>query len=120
MAVFQYTFIVPGEEKTWTVMWDYNIGLVRTTHLFKCNDYSKVSLFFFWTNLPKTLTNMKVVYRRRPRKCSTPILVCVISATASRAELSPPKVRSVFCPFCQIEEAGFDDFENKNRILDAL
>lgn len=23
-------------------MWDYNIGLVRTTHLFKCNDYSKV------------------------------------------------------------------------------
>lgn len=22
-------------------MWDYNIGLVRTTHLFKCNGYSK-------------------------------------------------------------------------------
>jgi hypothetical protein len=41
-SVFQYTFKIPGEEKTWTVMWDYNIGLVRTTHLFKCNDYSKV------------------------------------------------------------------------------
>lgn len=41
-AVFQYTFKVPGEDKEWTVMWDYNIGLVRTTHLFKCNDYSKV------------------------------------------------------------------------------
>lgn len=41
--VFQYTFRVPGEERTWTVMWDYNIGLVRTTHLFKCNDYSKTT-----------------------------------------------------------------------------
>lgn len=40
--VFQYTFQIPGEEKQWTVMWDYNIGLVRITHLFKCNDYSKV------------------------------------------------------------------------------
>jgi hypothetical protein len=40
--VFQYTFKLPGEEKEWIVMWDYNIGLVRTTHLFKCNDYSKV------------------------------------------------------------------------------
>ncbi|OJJ49063.1 hypothetical protein ASPZODRAFT_13801 [Penicilliopsis zonata CBS 506.65] len=41
--VFQYTFKIPGEEKEWTVMWDYNIGLVRTTHLFKCNDYSKTT-----------------------------------------------------------------------------
>jgi hypothetical protein len=41
-SVFQYTFQLPGEDKVWTVMWDYNIGLVRTTHLFKCNDYSKV------------------------------------------------------------------------------
>jgi hypothetical protein len=40
--VFQYTFRLPGDEKNWTVMWDYNIGLVRTTHLFKCNDYPKV------------------------------------------------------------------------------
>ncbi|KAL6232385.1 hypothetical protein BDW75DRAFT_217881 [Aspergillus navahoensis] len=41
--VFQYTFQLPGEEKQWTVTWDYNIGLVRTTHLFKCNDYSKTT-----------------------------------------------------------------------------
>ncbi|KAL2817992.1 hypothetical protein BDW59DRAFT_129908 [Aspergillus cavernicola] len=41
--VFQYTFQLPGEEKQWTVMWDYNIGLVRTTHLFKCNEYSKTT-----------------------------------------------------------------------------
>ncbi|RHZ56396.1 hypothetical protein CDV55_104889 [Aspergillus turcosus] len=41
--VFQYTFKLPGEEKEWIVMWDYNIGLVRTTHLFKCNDYSKTT-----------------------------------------------------------------------------
>lgn len=41
-AVFQYTFKIPEEEKVWTVMWDYNIGLVRTTHLFKCNNFPKV------------------------------------------------------------------------------
>ncbi|KAL4963055.1 putative APSES transcription factor Xbp1 [Aspergillus stella-maris] len=41
--VFQYTFQLPGEDKQWTVMWDYNIGLVRITHLFKCNDYSKTT-----------------------------------------------------------------------------
>ncbi|EEA25286.1 hypothetical protein TMatcc_006490 [Talaromyces marneffei ATCC 18224] len=41
--VFQYTFKLPGDEKTWTMMWDYNIGLVRTTHLFKCLDYPKTT-----------------------------------------------------------------------------
>ncbi|PLN86423.1 hypothetical protein BDW42DRAFT_190013 [Aspergillus taichungensis] len=41
--VFQYTFKIPGQDKLWTVMWDYNIGLVRTTHLFKCLDYSKTT-----------------------------------------------------------------------------
>ncbi|KAJ5416252.1 hypothetical protein N7465_004947 [Penicillium sp. CMV-2018d] len=41
--VFQYTFQIPGEEKEWHVMWDYNIGIVRITHLFKCNGYSKTT-----------------------------------------------------------------------------
>ncbi|KAK2787095.1 hypothetical protein FQN52_007361 [Onygenales sp. PD_12] len=41
--VFQYTFRIPGDEKTYTVMWDYNIGLVRTTSLFRCNNYSKTA-----------------------------------------------------------------------------
>ncbi|OJD26213.1 hypothetical protein ACJ73_02412 [Blastomyces percursus] len=41
--VFQYTFKVPGDEKIYTVMWDYNIGLVRTTSLFRCNNYSKTA-----------------------------------------------------------------------------
>ncbi|KAJ5374488.1 hypothetical protein N7517_006494 [Penicillium concentricum] len=41
--VFQYTFQIPGEEKEWHVMWDYNIGIVRITHLFKCNGYSKAN-----------------------------------------------------------------------------
>ncbi|KAJ5349235.1 hypothetical protein N7541_006962 [Penicillium brevicompactum] len=41
--VFQYTFQVPGEEKEWHVLWDYNIGIVRMTHLFKCNGYSKTT-----------------------------------------------------------------------------
>jgi len=40
--VFQYEFKLIGEEKTYTVMWDYNIGLVRITPFFKCCKYSKV------------------------------------------------------------------------------
>ncbi|EFW14699.1 hypothetical protein D8B26_000624 [Coccidioides posadasii str. Silveira] len=41
--VFQYTFRIPGEDKIHTVMWDYNVGLVRTTSLFKCNNYPKTA-----------------------------------------------------------------------------
>ncbi|KAE8148889.1 hypothetical protein BDV25DRAFT_130816 [Aspergillus avenaceus] len=41
--LFQYTFKVPGDDKQWTVTWDYNIGLVRTTHLFKCQNFSKTT-----------------------------------------------------------------------------
>ena len=44
-TVFQYTFKVPGEEKDYTVMWDYNVGLVRVTPFFKCCKYSKVRSF---------------------------------------------------------------------------
>lgn len=40
--VFQYTFRIPSESVTYTMIWDYNIGLVRTTPLFKCGQYSKV------------------------------------------------------------------------------
>lgn len=40
--VFQYTFRVRGNDKEWTVMWDYNIGLVRITPFFKCLGYAKV------------------------------------------------------------------------------
>lgn len=46
-AVFQYTFIVPGDDKRYTVMWDYNVGLVRITPFFKCCKYSKVSKLYF-------------------------------------------------------------------------
>ena len=41
-AVFQYTFKMPGEDKEYNVMWDYNIGLVRITPFFKCCEYGKV------------------------------------------------------------------------------
>ncbi|KAF2092183.1 DNA-binding domain of Mlu1-box binding protein MBP1 [Saccharata proteae CBS 121410] len=41
--VFQYTFKLPGEDKEWVVMWDYNIGLVRITPFFKCRKYSKTT-----------------------------------------------------------------------------
>lgn len=44
LAVFQYEFRLPGEEQVvYTVLWDYNIGLVRMTPFFKCCRYSKVS-----------------------------------------------------------------------------
>lgn len=42
VAVFQYIFKVPGEDHEYTVMWDYNVGLVRMTPFFKCCRYSKV------------------------------------------------------------------------------
>ena len=42
IVVFQYTFRVPGDDKDYIVMWDYNIGLVRITPFFKCCKYSKV------------------------------------------------------------------------------
>ncbi|KAI9875121.1 MAG: hypothetical protein M1830_008859 [Pleopsidium flavum] len=41
--VFQYTFKVPGDEREYTVMWDYNVGLVRITPFFKCCKYSKTT-----------------------------------------------------------------------------
>lgn len=43
VLVFHYEFKALGEDKVHTMMWDYNIGLVRTTPLFKCTGYSKVS-----------------------------------------------------------------------------
>lgn len=42
VVVFHYEFRIPGEDKVHCMMWDYNIGLVRTTPLFRCNGYSKV------------------------------------------------------------------------------
>lgn len=44
-AVFQYIFKVPGDDTEYTVMWDYNVGLVRMTPFFKCCKYSKVTPF---------------------------------------------------------------------------
>ena len=49
--VLQYTFKVPGEAadsefeggKTYTMLWDYNVGLVRGTPLFKCCGYGKTT-----------------------------------------------------------------------------
>ncbi|KAI1629207.1 hypothetical protein EDD37DRAFT_40692 [Exophiala viscosa] len=41
--VFQYQFKIPGDSTTYTMIWDYNVGLVRTTPLFKCGNYSKTT-----------------------------------------------------------------------------
>jgi hypothetical protein len=41
--VFYYSFQVDGDEQEYTVMWDYEIGLVRMTPFFKCDKkYQKV------------------------------------------------------------------------------
>lgn len=40
--VFQYTFR-DSKGQEWTVMWDYNDGLVRITPFFKCLNYGKVN-----------------------------------------------------------------------------
>ncbi|KXJ95642.1 hypothetical protein Micbo1qcDRAFT_201004 [Microdochium bolleyi] len=39
--VFQYTFTYPPGKNTYTVMWDYNVGLVRITPFFKCCGHPK-------------------------------------------------------------------------------
>ncbi|KAF2020725.1 DNA-binding domain of Mlu1-box binding protein MBP1 [Aaosphaeria arxii CBS 175.79] len=41
--VFQYQFRVPGDEKDYILLWDYQVGLVRMTALFKCCKYSKTT-----------------------------------------------------------------------------
>jgi hypothetical protein len=40
--VYQYTFRYGDSGESWIMMWDYNIGLVRITHLFKALGYTKV------------------------------------------------------------------------------
>ncbi|KAK4248136.1 transcriptional repressor XBP1 [Corynascus novoguineensis] len=40
---FHYDFKVPGDDTNYTVMWDYNVGLVRMTSFFKCRGYSKTT-----------------------------------------------------------------------------
>ncbi|KUM61271.1 hypothetical protein ACN42_g5841 [Penicillium freii] len=35
--VFQYTFQIPGEEKEWHVMWDYNIGITTPAKMLNQN-----------------------------------------------------------------------------------
>jgi hypothetical protein len=64
-SVFQYTFQVANDEKEYTVMWDYNVGLVRITPFFKCCKYSKVSSYPF---LQSPASNIR---RPHPPKCST-------------------------------------------------
>ncbi|KAF2261964.1 hypothetical protein CC78DRAFT_328147 [Lojkania enalia] len=40
-VVFQYTFKLPGDEREYVVIWDYNVGLTRVTPFFKSLKYSK-------------------------------------------------------------------------------
>ncbi|KAM4056783.1 hypothetical protein HRG_003648 [Hirsutella rhossiliensis] len=42
IEAFKYEFRVPGQQATYKVMWDYNIGLVRMTPFFKCLGYPKM------------------------------------------------------------------------------
>ncbi|KAF7545114.1 hypothetical protein G7Z17_g9426 [Cylindrodendrum hubeiense] len=39
--VFRYEFTLPGQTIEYTIMWDYNVGLVRMTPFFKCCRYGK-------------------------------------------------------------------------------
>ncbi|KAJ4360662.1 uncharacterized protein N0V89_001228 [Didymosphaeria variabile] len=39
--VFQYTYKVPGDDKEYVVVWDYNVGLVRMTPFFKSLKHTK-------------------------------------------------------------------------------
>ncbi|KAH7396641.1 hypothetical protein DE146DRAFT_614441 [Phaeosphaeria sp. MPI-PUGE-AT-0046c] len=39
--MFQYTYKIPGEDKEYVVVWDYNVGLVRMTPFFKSCKFTK-------------------------------------------------------------------------------
>ncbi|KAK1252914.1 hypothetical protein MKX08_004101 [Trichoderma sp. CBMAI-0020] len=43
IEVFKYEFRLPDREKIYTVMWDYNVGLVHMTPFFKCLEYTKTT-----------------------------------------------------------------------------
>ncbi|KAM0484338.1 hypothetical protein ACHAPX_001761 [Trichoderma viride] len=43
IEVFKYEFRLPDKEKIYTVMWDYNVGLVHMTPFFKCLEYTKTT-----------------------------------------------------------------------------
>ena len=64
-VVFQYTFKVPGDESSYAVMWDYNIGLVRITPFFKCCKYSKVGS----CPLLHTYTHADERFRQLQQRC---------------------------------------------------
>lgn len=66
-VVFQYTFKVPGDDREYTVMWDYNVGLVRITPFFKCCKYSKVRILS--RNSPVVPWLNVYEYRPRRRRC---------------------------------------------------
>ncbi|KAL7899442.1 hypothetical protein HDV63DRAFT_416884 [Trichoderma sp. SZMC 28014] len=42
-TAFRYEFRLPDKDKVYTVMWDYNVGLVHMTPFFKCLEYTKTS-----------------------------------------------------------------------------
>jgi len=86
--VFQYTFKLPGEDKEYTVMWDYNVGLVRITPFFKCCKYSKVSLIHNLLTSNNLLTD---ITRQLLLAFSTSIPAFETSATASPAAPSQHK-----------------------------
>lgn len=74
VAVFQYTFKVPGDDKEYTVMWDYNVGLVRVTPFFKCCKYSKVGSASRLRNHESGADSLLYPFRPRQRRCSIVIL----------------------------------------------
>jgi hypothetical protein len=44
VVAFKYTFQIPRNPAVFTIMWDYNTGLVRMTPFFKCMGYPKARL----------------------------------------------------------------------------
>lgn len=61
ITVYQYTFRMPDDDRSkdpHTVMWDYNVGLVRFTSFFKSLKHSKV----FSVPLPFLLATANEMY----------------------------------------------------------
>jgi hypothetical protein len=88
--VFQYQFKVPGDEKIYNVLWDYQVGLVRITPFFKCCKYSKVSAAGVMRGAETDCS------RQHPRKFLILTLGFGIYLTVSPAVRSRHKASNVF------------------------
>lgn len=56
LTVMQYTFVLPGTDSEFAVLWDYQNGMVQITPFFKALNHVKVSTHCIVDIAPHELT----------------------------------------------------------------